>query len=924
MPIWNSGDLEETDRLITFYIPLLALAAVTLPVFYLISRVPEALRYLLEFLCFLIIAGLYLHLVLSAQRKVLQWTALSCNLLLPLAIALLGLKTGGEVAGHAAILFFLMLVAWVPSLVLGEISGAALKRLQEQTVGATLLAGSQTPSSGSPIVLGVIGTLIFVFSSMSTGSVDLATVVLGILFYLAIFGLLSLSILLRKAHLTPQQPITVSGDFIRTWSVLMLAVLLLSGALATLLPKNPLSLIGMVVSQTSNNSRGPTTPGPPPNTRWPGTPGRSPRVQVPVRPPSGRPRNNERPPTPNTSQRPPSRDRNTPGRQQPSGNQPSGNRSPDRTPPSSTGERQPSQGPRPQQPGAPGKDGKGLQPPNTPGNETKPSANQDPSSSRRQPDAAPKQPEPPPEQPSTSSKQQPGQDGGTTPSVQPQPGAGKGQPASDQQPAPGKSPGQPFFPSNRTPGQQPPDIKLPPSSTTPGQEPGTVQQPGSERRPSTGPGLSPIEDFLRRLFGGRRPESNDPFGTPTLRETDTKQPGTLDRPSASPPPASSSRPGSGKPPGSPEQPGGSTGAQPGMPSQPEDTAQPGTQPSPSASPQPGSEQAPGTSPQPGRATGQSPSPPGAGTAPPGGQVRQPSNSPQDQPARNEEGGGQQPGTGTGGTAGSGTGNSTAPGQSPQAGNPPVAGEKPGQSSGTSGQGQPEKKDGKANGSQEKPGKNTAASPAKSAEKAQRESPLAQLKQKIAEWRRDLRLNRERTVLLAAALVLLIIVIWMAVALISLLRRRRTGKAREIKEIFEAYRPFDDPYLRQPPLLPERLPQAVYDAFLAYLAICRYEREPQQTEYDFVRWLEMNTSLNNQPVMELTDYFSASHYSTHPLTTEELEGMRAALQAVIREVTDLLTEEKMEKLMVDYRQAYAESEYLARQNRRRGRREKVAG
>lgn len=375
----SSGPRDDTNRLVTVYIPMLAATAVSLPVLFFIIRMAATSEVVLyvDFLLFLGYVPVLLWGTLAGERRLLFWLGIIVNLALPLCIVLIGIKAGGMVGAHGMALLILFAIAWYPTIILQECTGVELRRLVTPDDQRPI---PPTSSSASVMILLILGSIIFLGGNIVTesGREDATlSIVFAIPFVLCTFGLISLAKLVRKSNETPQQPIIVSPNFLSRWVGLLVGLLLISAVLALIMPKNPMkSYVTAWETRDTGGSRLPGNPvgnsrvrnpnaGREPNSSNPRQPNRNPEPGT-NNPRNSNPRNN-RPNSDNPSNNQPGNNPNSPRSQNPQtdprANNPNDPQPPNADPnanPNKTGD---------QKTGTNNKQGDGKTPPNTnPGN----------------------------------------------------------------------------------------------------------------------------------------------------------------------------------------------------------------------------------------------------------------------------------------------------------------------------------------------------------------------------------------------------------------------------------------------------------------------------------------------------------------------------------------------------------------------------
>ncbi len=237
----NSGNQEDSERLVTCYLPLLATIAVALPLLYVILCFNTA--FLFEWLAFLLLAIFILRGLLMRENAYLIWLGVSANVVLPcILIALSLLRHNDLIGAHGLALVILGALAWVPGLITLESAGGALNQIRRRNDAEKLTLATASFSRMLTLLVLLLGTFAFMQAEIvNSGNASLPNpLFFAIPFYLVIWVLFSLARSVQKAYETPRQPIMLAADFIGRWVVMMLTVLLVCTALALLLPKHPL------------------------------------------------------------------------------------------------------------------------------------------------------------------------------------------------------------------------------------------------------------------------------------------------------------------------------------------------------------------------------------------------------------------------------------------------------------------------------------------------------------------------------------------------------------------------------------------------------------------------------------------------------------------------------------------------------------
>ncbi|MHB9131845.1 MAG: DUF4129 domain-containing protein [Armatimonadota bacterium] len=857
----NSGNPEEHDGVITRYFPTLAVMAIALPGLYLVALLAagEQGMFLVEFLIALTLAVLALRGTIARDQKFTWIVAITFNVCLPLVVLLMAIKLGSDAALHGIMLFLFCGGAWLPSLMVMESVGGALKLLDLR--GRRLPTDAPKPTFSRVTIIFVLlaGTLMFLYGEAIARDTNTpGPLPFALPFYLVIGCLLSLAKLVQKTHETPQQPIVLEGDFVRKWVNGLLLVLLLSALLGLLLPKHPLRQLSEwwdkhVPKTRISGLRNVENPPPPPQRRpdqnTPRPPVRPPQQHTnPTTPPNNvqPPRQpNTQPPTPGNTPPSSGNANNTPGsnRQTPAGGQTGA--TPGQSPP---GTHNPSPG------GTPGAKPPSTQPSLGSGNTSPtdtPPAN---TPSRTTPAGNGGQPVPPSTAP--GSKPQSGNQGSPPTSTAPNGTAG----------TQGRNGGTTSQPNNTSTGtwQSPTGTQTPSPVQTPGSAPGRqpVLTPGpGGQQPSTG--TSPAA-------GGQQSSTGASPGAGGEKPSTGTSPGSGGQPPSS---GSSGKAGTGKG----MQPGGQTpgnGNKPGANGAGKNsTPAPGSQPG-----QPGGEkQEPGSIDK---------------------WMRQVANGAINTAKKVAVSGEKNPPAGI---------NPAAPPTTGQSGDKqPNAGQPGAKQPGT---GQPGAKQ-----KQDTPSREDVRNNWKALKDLLNGNSLRILKLLLALLALLLAILllalflRRRTLKKVKSLVV------QAAGAPMRAKQQRDWRETEIQRLMRETDPFADPFGSFAGASAHEIAIATYRTFIAYLWLQGYERKATQTEYDFAQWLTQSTPLHEPSVWTITQACARGEYARTPFTVEELASLHTALQRIMVDTNTTVPLETRDRKTHQYRRQQAEQEFARQSNR----------
>jgi hypothetical protein len=224
---------------VTFHIPVLALTATALPLVYVLSRY-YAPSVFVDFA----VAEMMAVALLWASVRGDSWTqrviAIVGNLLLPIFFMAAGFRGHVEIGRHGYALLILNGLAWLPALMVQEITGPLLVHWHGDPK-ANPLRSTQVGSCILVILTMVVATLVFAGRAIDTEAQGGAVTVIlfAIPFYLVCFTLISLARLLRRTYERPGRPLAISGALMTRWGASLLALLVACTVLALLLPKFP-------------------------------------------------------------------------------------------------------------------------------------------------------------------------------------------------------------------------------------------------------------------------------------------------------------------------------------------------------------------------------------------------------------------------------------------------------------------------------------------------------------------------------------------------------------------------------------------------------------------------------------------------------------------------------------------------------------
>lgn len=248
MPPLNSGNQDDSDRLVTYHIPALAIAMIAVPLLYLvIAFSTDAVhQFYLEWLAFLLLAIWILRGLITKQNALLIWLGVIANIVMPIALVITGFFTHQTLlAAHGSALAVLGALAWVPGLIVLESTGGALMRIHQRERSEESPLTYQSFSRALLVLVLLIGTAIFMYGEFAASG-DNSTpkpLIFAIPFYLLVWATISLSKLVQKTYQAPHHPIVVPNSFISTWVGAMIGVLLIGSLIALVLPKHPLNTL---------------------------------------------------------------------------------------------------------------------------------------------------------------------------------------------------------------------------------------------------------------------------------------------------------------------------------------------------------------------------------------------------------------------------------------------------------------------------------------------------------------------------------------------------------------------------------------------------------------------------------------------------------------------------------------------------------
>ena len=144
-----------------------------------------------------------------------------------------------------------------------------------------------------------------------------------------------------------------------------------------------------------------------------------------------------------------------------------------------------------------------------------------------------------------------------------------------------------------------------------------------------------------------------------------------------------------------------------------------------------------------------------------------------------------------------------------------------------------------------------------------------------------------------------------------LRREEDDREQIIAQLIRDYDPFADPWLAPDERTPRQQVTAVYQTFLAYLALLGLQRKTAQTEFDFATWLQKASPLDPRAVWTITHVCTTAQYAQSPPGDNEMMSLHEALQLITDDVLQRVPAEELEPLKHRYRYTYAKSQYDAR-------------
>lgn len=243
----NSGNQEVNSRLIiTFYLPLLALLTVSLPLAYAFFSLSQDAQYQVHFYLFLLLALLYFW----GTFKLTNWMLLLITAIISLGIPLISvqlLTQNGEIPPHAIVFLVSSLLAWAPALIVREIACEELAAMKGNI--ANKRKGGTLSNNIIIILIVLLGSLVFIGGSFyfsasnTTTTLPAGVIYFAAPFYLVTFALLSLGKMTQITSRDVQRPLAITGNFMRRWTITMLAILAISLLLASVIPKSPLTSV---------------------------------------------------------------------------------------------------------------------------------------------------------------------------------------------------------------------------------------------------------------------------------------------------------------------------------------------------------------------------------------------------------------------------------------------------------------------------------------------------------------------------------------------------------------------------------------------------------------------------------------------------------------------------------------------------------
>ncbi len=279
MASWNSGDRDATDGVASRHIPALAVAGVGLLLLYAVVMLYGITRgriFGVEWLVAMALLICCARAVLADYSRLVRFVCfLVFAAIMPGAVVLVAAyQRSGVLVSHAFVLFALCVAGWkLLEPVVEQCTGcttamaprprrhlAVLPRFPFIRVYEKVAPAGLAYSGDALLTLIVVGTALFSlaeFLRLNRGLTGiLSPLPFALLFYLIAGGLLSLSKLVQRLRETPGT-VRLESGFIRRWAGVMLTVLAVCGALAMVLPKQPVIGSGRwVVSQADERTRG--------------------------------------------------------------------------------------------------------------------------------------------------------------------------------------------------------------------------------------------------------------------------------------------------------------------------------------------------------------------------------------------------------------------------------------------------------------------------------------------------------------------------------------------------------------------------------------------------------------------------------------------------------------------------------------------
>ena len=261
MESWNSGGQVEPDRLVTAYIPTLAVAAVGVLLFYATIAPAQAreVSFLPEWCIGVVVAIAGARAAVARYPRVYRMAVAGTTIfLIPGIVLAIGISSAEAIYMlHAAAIFVLAGMAWALVIpVVEQCTGQVPERGRilracpiltwRPPFITTYVAAEQSSFSGEALgALMTVGAIGFAAASWAY-AMDKASVPnplpYALLFFAITMGLASLSKLVQRLRETRSSSVLIASDFLRMWATWTLVVLVACGIVAAILPKQPLTV----------------------------------------------------------------------------------------------------------------------------------------------------------------------------------------------------------------------------------------------------------------------------------------------------------------------------------------------------------------------------------------------------------------------------------------------------------------------------------------------------------------------------------------------------------------------------------------------------------------------------------------------------------------------------------------------------------